>query len=384
MVGVWVVNIVIATNSFKGTLTSSEAGRAMADGIRRVLPGAHVVVVPVADGGEGTTGALLHACGGRRHSVRVDGPLGDPVEAELALLGDGGRAVIEMAAASGLPLVPPDRRNPLRASTYGTGQLIIAALEIGCREILVGAGGSATVDGGCGAAQALGVRFLAADGRVIDPPMGGERLGDVQRIDLTHRDPRIRETTVTVLCDVNNPLCGPNGAARVFGPQKGADAEQVESLERNLTHLADVVRRDVGVDLRNMPGAGAAGGLAGGLAAFAGARLTPGADAILDLVRFDDCLHGADLVITGEGRLDAQSMMGKLVGVVAARARAARVPTLVIAGSVGPGADLCLALVESYHAVLDQSQASVPTAAEAAALLIHRTAQVLAERARGR
>ena len=333
------MKIVIATDSFKGTLTSLQAGRAMADGIRRVMPEAKVVVLPVADGGEGTVEAILEARGGRRETARVKGPLGDPADAAFGILPDGNHAVIEMAAASGLTLLEPDRYDPLNASTYGTGQLITAALDHGCRDLLVAVGGSATVDGGCGAAQALDVRFLTADGTPIKPPIGGGQLDEINRIDLTNRDPRIAKTQITVLCDVTNPLVGPNGAARVFGPQKGADPQQVEQLDRNLAHLAAIIQQDLGIDIRDLPGAGAAGGLAGGLAAFTSASLTRGADTVLDLLALDDHLEGADLVVTGEGRLDAQSRMGKVVSGVATRARSAGVPVIAIAGSASTDAD---------------------------------------------
>lgn len=378
--GRFTVKIVVAADSFKGTLSSLEAGRAIADGICQVTPDAEVVVLPVADGGEGTVEAVLYACGGRRETVRVTGPLGDPVEADFALLPGGNRAVIEMAAASGLTLLKPDRYDPMAASTYGTGQLLLAAVDHGCRDLTIAVGGSATVDGGCGAAQALGVEFLAVDGSTLPGPMGGGLAGRIDRIEMGRRDPRLPACNVTVLCDVTNPLCGDDGAARVFGPQKGADADQVEQLDRNLAWLASVIQRDLDIDIRDEPGAGAAGGLAGGLVAFAGARLARGVETILDLADIDKHLVGADLVVTGEGRLDAQSMMGKVVSGVAARARKAGVAVIAIAGCASADAVRCLGLVEAYYVVADPPPGTLPAPTEAARLLVQRAAQVFRER----
>jgi len=284
-----------------------------------------------------------------------------------------------MAAASGLTLLEPREYDPLRATTYGTGKLIAAALDRGCGRIMVGAGGSATVDAGCGAARALGVRFPSADGTDLTSPLGGGQLGMIERIDLSRRDPRLQEACVTVLCDVTNPLCGPNGAARVFGPQKGADAAAVRLLEANLEHLAAVIQRDLGVAVRSLPGGGAAGGLAAGLHAFLGARLARGIDAVLDAVGFDRHLRGADWVITGEGRLDAQSGMGKVVGGVVERARTAGVRVMVLAGQVAAGAEA--ARIEGLHAVhgaYDAPPTILPGAGEAAARLTQRAAEAFA------
>jgi glycerate kinase len=372
------MNIVVAADSFKGTLTSREAGNAIADGIHRVLPDARVMVLPVADGGEGTVEAFLEARGGTRRCVTVMGPLGEPVGAEFAILAGGKQAVLEMAAASGITLLESDRRDPLRTTTYGTGQIIGAALDAGCGEILIGVGGSATVDGGCGAAQALGVCFLDATDRALQPGIGGGQLDRIERIDLADRDLRVAGSEIAVLCDVANPLCGAKGAARTFGPQKGASPEQVSLLDENLRHLADVILRDMGMDVRDRPGAGAAGGLAAGLMAFCGATLVPGIGAVLDAVNLDQHLREADLVVTGEGRLDAQSMMGKVVAGVAARARSAGVRVVAIAGSVGAGAERCREMLDAYYAVFESPPANLPTAAEAADRLRQRTAEVFA------
>jgi len=370
--------IVVATDGFKGTLSSREAGAAVAAGVRRVLDDVEVVVVPVADGGDDTAEALCRAHQGHWQTARVTGPLGDPVEARLAILPESNAAVIDMAAASGLARLTPGQYDPLRASTFGTGELILAALDQGCRLLQVGVGGSATVDGGCGAAQALGVRFITAAGRDLPARLGGGQLDRIAHIDLSARDPRIAECRITVLCDVTNPLCGPSGAARVFAPQKGATPQQVDILERNLGHLAEVIHNDLGIDLRSEPHCGAAGGLAAGLHALLSAKLVSGIDVVLDTVGLDEQLRGADLLVTGEGRLDAQSMMGKVVGVVAARAKTANVPVIAIAGSVAPDADVCRDVLQAAYAVGPAPDTEPPDRAAAAALLTQRTAVIFA------
>jgi len=259
------VKIVIAPDSFKGSLTALEAANAIEDGFRRVFPEAEIVKVPMADGGEGTVQSLVDATGGRIVKRIVTGPLGDKVEAQFGILGDGKTAVIEMASASGLPLIPPHKRNPMVTTTYGTGELIKAALDMDCRKFIIGIGGSATNDGGGGMAQALGVKLLDKDGN--DIPFGGKGLLKLNRIDISTLDPRIAESEIVVACDVDNPLTGPRGAARVYSPQKGATPEMVEILEKALERFAEVVKRDLGKDVKNIPGAGAAGGLGAGLMA---------------------------------------------------------------------------------------------------------------------
>ncbi len=266
--------IVIAPDSFKECLAAEEVASAMAEGVRAAAPEAEVVCVPMADGGEGTVRALVAATGGTLHRATVTGPLGEPVEAEFGILGDATTAVIEMAAASGLPLVPPDRRDPAKTTTFGTGALIRAALDLGAGRLLLGIGGSATVDGGAGMAQALGIALLDEDGQSIG--RGGGELERLARIDVSNRDPGLDDTVCEVACDVDNPLVGPHGAARVYGPQKGATPQMVKRLDANLAHLAEVVERDLGVNIRDLPGAGAAGGLGAGLVAFLGATLRPG------------------------------------------------------------------------------------------------------------
>lgn len=371
------MKVVVATDSFKGTLSSRQAGEAIAAGVSRAAPGADVDVVSVADGGEGTVEAALEACGGELRTLRVHGPLGDPVEAAFAVLADGERAVIEMSAASGLPLLDPSRYQPLVTSTYGTGELLVAALDAGCRRIDVAVGGSATVDGGIGAAQALGVRFLTTEGDVMPAGMGGGALDRIAGVDLTGRDRRLDQRTITVLCDVTNPLCGPQGAARAYGPQKGADTQEVERLDRNLVHLAEIVRRQLGVEIDQLDGSGAAGGLAGGLVAFAGATLARGIEVVLDLVQFDHRLAGANLVITGEGRLDEQSLMGKTVGGVARRARSAGVPVIAIPGSASDEGRLFGDLLSAWHPLYERPPKRLPPGEQSCRLLASKTEAVM-------
>lgn len=346
------MRIVIAPDSFKESLSAREVCAAIARGIRRVRPDARIDEVPMADGGEGTVDALVAATRGTTRSSRVTGPLGEPIQAAWGLLGGRtGEAVLEMAAASGLPLVPPGRRNPLHTTTYGTGELMRAALDAGARRILIGIGGSATTDGGAGAAQACGIRFLDASGEPITTPLAGARLADVHAIDASGRDPRLSHVRIDVACDVDNPLCGPGGAAAVYGPQKGATPEQVEILDRNLARFAETIRRDLGCDILNIPGAGAAGGLGAGLIAFFGGRQSRGIELVMEATRLTDRIRGADLVITGEGRLDRQSMMGKVVAGVGGAARAAGVRAVALVGCLGDGADESLAVLQSYQAI---------------------------------
>ncbi|MBM4039254.1 MAG: glycerate kinase [Planctomycetes bacterium] len=329
------MKIVIAPDSFKECLAAEEVAEAMARGVRGALPEAEVVCVPMADGGEGTVRALVAATGGELRRARVTGPLGEPVEAEFGLFGDGRTAVIEMAAASGLPLVPPDRRDPTKTTTYGTGELIAAALGLGVECLILGIGGSATVDGGAGMAQALGARLLDAEGKPIG--WGGGDLGRLATIDLSAMDPRLRGVACDVACDVTNPLTGPSGAAAVYGPQKGATPEMVELLDANLAHFARVAERDLGVAVRDVPGSGAAGGLGAGLMAFLGARLRPGVELVIQAVGLERKLRGAGLVLVGEGRMDAQTAYGKVPVGVARLARRMGIPAVAIVGSLGEG-----------------------------------------------
>jgi glycerate kinase len=337
------MKIVVAPQALKGSLDAPAVGAAIATGLRRALPhgdDAEIVVLPIADGGEGTVAALVAATGGALRQAWVTGPLGEPVAARFGLLGaragaDGPTAIIEMAAASGLPLVPEARRDPRVTTTYGTGELLLAALAAGARHLLIGIGGSATNDGGAGMAQALGVRLLDAAGRELE--RGGAALARLARIDATGLDPHLKDVDVTVLSDVDNPLCGPRGASAVYGPQKGATPAMVAELDAALAHYAEVLRRDLGADVADLPGAGAAGGLGAGLLAFLGARLRPGAPAVLEAIGLAGQLAGAALVFTAEGRVDEQTVMGKSVGAVADLARQRSVPVIVLAGGLGEG-----------------------------------------------
>lgn len=326
------MKIVIAPDSFKECLSAGEVAEAVAAGVRLASSDAEIDICPMADGGEGTVEAMVAATGGEIRTVHVSGPLGESVDAHFGLLGDGATAVIEMAAASGLELIAADKRNPMRTTTYGTGELIIAAMDAGAKEIVVGIGGSATVDGGCGCAQAIGVKFSDSNGEICVCGLAGGGLGDIADIDLSGRDPRVAGANIRVACDVTNPLTGPNGAARVYGPQKGATAEMVMQLDANLQHLAAVIRDKLNLDVEHLPGAGAAGGLGGGLVAFAGAALQHGASIVAGAIGLQDRFADADLCITGEGRYDAQSASGKTAYTVARIARDAGVAVICIPG----------------------------------------------------
>ncbi len=324
------MKIVVAMDSFKGSLTAVQACAIVADALRSAVPDATVATKPMADGGEGTAAALMAAAGGEWIAVRAMGPLpAMQVEGGFVWLAETGTAIVEMAVVSGLPLLSPAQQNPLNTTTYGTGQLIQAAAEHGAERILLAIGGSATVDGGVGAAQACGWSFLTADGREV--AFGGGHLSEIERI---HPPSSVLCPALDVLCDVNNPLCGPRGAARTYGPQKGATPEMVEALEANLEHLARLVKQQLGRDIRDLPGAGAAGGLAAGAVAFFDAHLVSGIDEVMACSRLAEEIADADWVITGEGKFDEQSLQGKVVSGVARLARAAGAKVAVLAGQV--------------------------------------------------
>ncbi len=329
------MKIVVAPNAFKGSLTAPQAAAAISRGVREVFPEAEIVEVPVADGGDGTAEALVTALHGEFRSVHVDGPLGDPVEARFGLVASGRTAVVELASSSGLALIPALRRDPMLATTYGFGQLLQAARQAGVTAVIAGIGGSATNDGGAGMAQALGYRLLDASGHDLE--RGGAALARLQSIDSSGFDRAWRAIGVRVACDVTNPLTGPLGASAVYGPQKGADPEMVRQLDTALATLSEVIERDLGRNVSDVAGAGAAGGTGAGLMAFLGADLVPGAALVVEAAGFDEKLKGASLVITGEGRVDEQTAYGKAPGEVARRAQAAGVPVLLLAGSKGPG-----------------------------------------------
>lgn len=326
------MKIVIASDSYKGSLDSSQVNEAMRKGILRVFEDAEIICIPIADGGEGTVDAVMTCCGGSYCYETVTGPDGREVIARYGILPDKS-AVIEMAAASGLPLVQdvtPD--TVMNSTTYGTGQLIASALDKGCRKIYIGIGGSATNDGGIGMLQALGVSFLDADNREVG--FGGKYLDKIARIDISNLDSRIRETELVVMSDVTNPLCGENGAAVVYGPQKGATEEEIAILDKGLAQFAELICQMNLPDIRNLPGAGAAGGLGGGLVSFLGAEIRPGIKAILEIADFEKSVQWADLILSGEGRIDGQSANGKVVSGIAEIAGKYNVPVIAICGSV--------------------------------------------------
>lgn len=327
------MRVLVAPNAFKGCLTASEAAEAMARGVLAADPSALVGLMPISDGGDGLIEALLAGCGGRKVFVGVRGPLGERRWAPFGLLPDR-TAVVEMAQASGLALVPAEKRDVWSATSFGTGQLITKALDLGARRIWVGMGGSATNDGGIGMAQALGAVLLGADGRPV--PFGARGLEALARIDLSRLDRRLRRAEVLAVSDVTNPLLGPKGSARVYGPQKGLKIADIPRLEAALRRCAGLIHRELGLDVARLPGAGAAGGLGAGLAAFLGARIVPGAPLVLKCIGADARIRSSDLVLTGEGRLDAQSLFGKAPVALAEAARRRGVPVIAACGSWDP------------------------------------------------
>lgn len=338
------MKIVIASDSFKESLSSAAVADAAADGIAKVAPGCEIVKFSVSDGGEGLTESLVSALDGEYVWETVSGPLGKSIEASFGICGDS--AVIEVAAASGLPLLLPEERNPMIASTYGTGELIAKALNRGCRNFLVGLGGSATCDGGTGMLEALGWRFLDAAGNVLKG--NGENLAKIVSIDDSAVMPQLHQARFTVACDVRNPFCGPQGASFIYSPQKGASPGEVEQLDRGLENFASVVAAKYGIDITDMEGAGAAGGLGGAFKAFLGATLRRGIDMVLDAVRIDEAIEGADLVITGEGKVDSQTPSGKTAAGVLGRCRKYGVPCVAIGGMVA----MCDALLNAGFAAI--------------------------------
>ena len=329
------LKLIVAPQEFKGSLTARQAAVAMAAGVRRAAPDAFIDEIPLADGGPGFVDALVSASDGSFRSVPVLNPVGRTVEASFGLIDGGQTAVLEMAAASGLSLLPHNEFDPCHASTYGTGQLIRAALDLSAHTVLIGLGGSATNDGGAGMARALGIRFL--DGHDEELDAGGVALLQLDRIDVTGLDKRVAQTRFLAASDVGNPLCGPSGASRIFGPQKGATPEMVARLDDALARFAAVIWRDVGVDILELPGAGAAGGLGAGLVAFLAARLQPGFPLVADATKLSQRLENADLVLTGEGRLDAQTAYGKTLAGLATLTAEAGVPLVALAGTLGEG-----------------------------------------------
>ena len=333
------MKIVIAPDSFKESLSAEAVAQAIAKGFQTVFSDAELVLLPVADGGEGTTDSLVAATKGQRFTQQATGPLGKPIQAFWGLLGDGQTAVVETAAASGLDLIDHLQRDPLTATTRGTGELILAAIDKGAKHIIVGLGGSATNDGGAGMLQALGLGLLDAEGQQI--PSGGAGLAKLNSIDITSLDSRLSDIRFDVACDVDNPLIGDNGASAIFGPQKGATPEMVKELDANLKHFATITQQATGKDIINIPGAGAAGGLGGAFLGFLNATLKSGIDIVLDAVEYEKHLEGASLVITGEGRIDSQTIRGKTPIGVSKRAKAfGNIPVIALAGSVSEDSDI--------------------------------------------
>ncbi|MFZ5595046.1 MAG: glycerate kinase [Pseudomonadota bacterium] len=348
------LNILIAPSGFKESLGADEVTDNIAAGILRVLPDAEIMKAPLVDGGEGFTKALVNATGGTLHRATVIGPVGQLVESHYGFLGGDGpkTAVLEMAAAAGLRLVPRDMRDPLCTTTYGVGQLIKAALDGGARRLLIGCGDSGTNDGGAGMAQALGVRLLDAGGMSIG--RGGGELARLASIDPSGRDPRLNEVTIDVACNWHNLLCGPNGVARVFGPQKGASAETVETLARALDRYAAVIEKTAAIDVREMPGGGASGGLGAGLHALLGARLHPRYNIVMQYLELDNLLERADLVFTAEGAIDCQTPRGKIPAEVARRAKRFGLPVIALAGTIGTEAKINFAHgIDAYASILE-------------------------------
>lgn len=326
------MKIVIAPDSYKESLSASEVAQAIEKGFREIFPDAQYVSVPVADGGEGTVEAMIAATQGSEHHALVTGPLGEKVKASWGMSGDGKTAFIEMAAASGLGLVPPEKRNPLITTSRGTGELILQALESGATTIIIGIGGSATNDGGAGMVQALGAKLRDANGTEIG--FGGGSLNSLNMIDITELDPRLKHCTIRVACDVTNPLVGDNGASRIFGPQKGANEAMMAELDNNLTHYADIIKKSLRVEVKDVPGAGAAGGMGAALMAFLGAELKSGIEIVTTALNLEEHIHDCTLVVTGEGRIDSQSIHGKVPVGVASVAKKYHKPVIGIAGSL--------------------------------------------------
>lgn len=331
------MKVVIAIDSFKGSLSSNELGDALSLGIKKVYKDAEIIKIPIADGGEGTVEAMVEGTEGKFIEVEVHDPLMKRIKAIYGILGDGKTAIIEMATASGLPLVPVEKRNPNKTTTFGTGELIKDAIKKGCREFIIGIGGSATNDGGLGMMQALGYKFYDKEGKELG--QGGEIMNQIEKIDSTQALKELSQCKFLVACDVDNPFYGPRGAAHVYGKQKGANEQMILELDNGLKHLSEILNKTYNIDISNLPGAGAAGGLGGGLVAFLNGILKPGIEIILEKVEFEKKVINSDFVITGEGRIDFQTVMGKAPVGVSKLAKKYNIPVIALAGSVADDAD---------------------------------------------
>ncbi len=367
--------ILIAPDSFKESLDAITVAETIKQGLSEVFSDVKFDLAPMADGGEGTCKAIIYSIGGKIVNIKVKGPLGDTIDSFFALLPDGKTAIIEMSAASGLPLVPIDKRNPLKTTTYGTGELIKYALAENVEKIIIGIGGSATNDGGIGALSALGVKFLDKNGNEIEPT--GEGLGKLYKIDTTNIDSRIKNTEILIASDVDNPLLGSKGASLVYSPQKGAGPEEVKILEQNLTRYANIIKSELGIDVADIPGAGAAGGLGAGLFAFCNAKIVSGSQLIADIIKLPQRLTNCDLCITGEGKIDEQSLFGKVCIRVAEYAQKRKVPAIAIVGSVGPGAEKCIPPLTAYFSIINRPM-TLETALEETQHLIKQASEQIA------
>ena len=370
------MNIVLAPDSFKGSLSANQAAEAMAMGIHSFSKTIETVTIPVADGGEGTVESLVRSTNGQIVNHIVENPLGRPVEARYGVLGDKETCVIEIAEASGLTLLSNEERNPLAASSYGTGQLINHALDAGFRKFIIGLGGSATNDGGAGILQALGLALLDSDGH--DIPKGGQGLRHLTHMDFSHFDPRIKEATFLIASDVDNPFIGPNGASAIFGPQKGATPEMVTQLDENLTHFANIVEKFLHISLHNLTGAGAAGGAGGAFSAFFPSKLKAGIDVVLEATSFQQISQRADLIITGEGKSDIQTLAGKTPFGISKVGLTIKKPVFLISGLVDePSKTLLQPYFKEIHSLVDGKVSMDQSISDAANLLHRKTKQVI-------
>ena len=370
------MRVVIAPDSFKECLSATQVAFAILEGIRRIIPEAETISIPIADGGEGTVDALVTATDGKIIQLDSVDALNRPIESFYGILGNGKTAVIEMAAASGIERIAPEQRNPMITSTYGTGLLLKAAMEAGFSEIILGIGGSATNDGGAGMAQALGFGLLDKNDNPIG--WGGGSLGKLHRIDFSNVNPMLQNVKITVACDVQNPLLGASGAAQVYGPQKGATPEMLEILEQNMTHFARILSQEFGVDYSNIPGAGAAGGLGAGLMAFCHAGILPGFNLISQQTRLEEHIREASLIFTAEGRIDAQTAFGKTISGVAQLGKKHQVPVIALAGMVeGDLEDLYKQGLTSAFAIANRPMGIEESKANAAQLLVETSSQIM-------
>jgi glycerate 2-kinase len=370
------MKFVIAPDSFKGSLTAKQVGEAIRSGLQRVHPHSEIIIKPMADGGEGTMQCLVDATDGTVLTTTVKNPLGQEIPAEFGILGDGVTCVIELAVASGLYLISAEERNPLVTTTYGFGQLIAAGLDQGCRKFILGLGGSATNDGGAGMLQALGYVLLDQDDQPL--PFGGGELSRLSRIDASQADERLAECHFVIACDVTNPFVGPNGASHVFGPQKGATPEMVLQLDDHLRHFADLIETNQGIAIHDLPGTGAAGGVAGALLAFLGGQLQSGIQIVMETTRLAEAMVQADLVITGEGQVDFQTAQGKTPCGVAQVAQQSGIPVIVLAGSIGEGTrNLYEKGVTAVFSIANKPMTLEQSMLEAATLLEQTAEQVI-------